>query len=262
MFNELGPYLFPLIATAERKVIGTRPVPQSQINLRCENYEVHGIIDVLTHVTLARKSDDNLIQRFVLEACPSIEGTYEVIVDYKGSRRPLLSEAYWNQGEWQIQTYAWLRERQPDALPVAAGILIYINELLPEDEEMRALQKGIREGATDAIPDPGSLDEQIVRMWRRGMATSQLSLPFRLRRAIRVIPVSGESIASALSEFDQVVRMAEEDIIAEATGSDILSAWFPTCNDEPTCAACDFRYFCPRPAGASSDYEVKAPTAP
>ena len=260
--NELGPYLFPLIAKAERKVIGTRPVPQSPINLRCDNYEIHGIIDVLTNVTLTQKLDDNLIQRFVLEACPKVEGTYEVIVDYKGSRRPLLNEGYWNQGEWQIQTYAWLRERQPDALPVAAGILIYINELLPEDEEMRALQKGISDGATDEIPHPGSSDEQIVRMWRRGMAASQLSLPFRLRRAIRVIPVTRKSIGSALNEFDQVVRMAEEDIVAEATGSDILSAWFPNCNDEATCAACDFRHFCPRPAGSSPDYAITAPTAP
>ena len=260
--NELGPHLFPLIASAERRVIGTRPVPSSNVDLRCQNYEVHGIVDVLTHMTLTQGADDNLVRKHVHETCPSLSGTFEVIVDYKGTRRPLKKEPYWDQGGWQIQTYAWLRQRQPDALPVAAGILIYINELTPGAEEMRALQRGIDEGIADETPEPGSSDEQIVRMWRPGMDASQLSLPFRLRRAIRVVQVSPNSIDFALKEFDQVVRRAEEDIVAEATGGNILQAWAPNCQDPATCAACDFRHFCPRPADASANYEIKAPTAP
>ncbi len=260
--NELGPHLFPLIASAERRVIGTRPVPTGNVPLRCEHYEVHGIVDVLTHMTLTQGADDNLIREHVHRACPDLGGTFEVIVDYKGTRRPLISEPYWEQGDWQIQTYAWLRGRQPDALPVAAGILIYINELTPSTEEMTALRKGLKEGTTDEEPEAKSHDEQIVRMWQPGMDASQLSLHFRLRRAIRVIPISCVSIESALSEFDQVVRRAEEDIISEATGGDILEAWSPNCQDQATCVACDFRHFCPKPADAPANYEIKAPTAP
>ena len=182
--NELGPHLFPLIAAAERRVVGTRPVPTGSIPLRCANYEVHGIVDVLTHMTLTQGTDDNLIREHVHRVCPSLSGIFEVIVDYKGTRRPLTNEPYWDQGKWQIQTYAWLRHKQPDALSVAAGILIYINELTPGAEEMTALRKGWLQGTTDEVPEANSRHEQIVRMWRPGMDTSQLGLAFRLRRAI------------------------------------------------------------------------------
>ena len=260
--NELGPHLFPLIASTERRVIGTRPVPSQEQDLRCENYEVHGVIDVLTHVTLSEASNDNLIRQCVQQVCPDLPETFEVIVDYKGARRPLIDEAYWEQGDWQVQTYAWLRERQPEALQVVAGILIYINELTPGGTEMHALRRGLSNGSTDVVPKAGSQDEQIVRMWRDGMATSQLSLDFRLRRAIRVIPISPSSIECALASFDDVVRRAEEDVVNEANGRNILEAWAPNCEDEATCVACDFRHFCPRPAGVSENYEIKAPTAP
>ena len=86
--NEVGPHLFPLIASAERKVIGTRPVPKSNVQLRCVNYEVHGVIDVLTHMELSEVPDDNLIRRQVQAALQDLQGTYEVIVDYKGLRPP------------------------------------------------------------------------------------------------------------------------------------------------------------------------------
>ena len=260
--NELGPHLFPLIDSAERKVVGTRPVPASKTQLRAENYEVHGVLDVITHLTLSRVPKDNLIRKYVEQACPDPSETYEVIVDYKGSRRPLTDEDYWDQGNWQIQTYAWLRRRQPEALPIAAGILIYINELMPGPEEMQTLQRGLRNGNTDIAPVPGSMDEQLVRMWRPGMSASQLSLPFRQSRAIRVIPITPQSMDTALYEFDQVVRRAEEDIITEALGGDILQAWSPNCEDQGTCDACDFRHFCPKPANAPPGYQVKAPTAP
>ena len=260
--NELGPCLFPLISDAESKVIGTRPVSDGQSAIRCDKYEVHGVIDVLTHVELRQASDDNIIRQCIQETCPDLRGTYEVIVDYKGERRPLKSEGYWDQHDWQIQTYAWLRERQPKALSVAAGILIYINELLPGDKEMSLMQRDLSGGATD-MRAISAEDAQIIRMWRPGMGTRQLSLEFRLRRAIRVVPVSPKSMDAALSEFDGVVRHAEEDIASESIGRNILEAWSPDCDDADTCAACDFRRFCPKPAGNDSgNYRIKAPTAP
>jgi hypothetical protein len=260
--NQLGPHLFPVIASAEKKVIGTRAVPAPEVMLRCSNYEVHGVIDVLTHVTLGQADNANLIRECVEEACPKLVGAYEVIVDYKGSQRPRTTEDYWEQGGWQVQTYAWLRSRQPDALPVAAGILLYINELTPGNKEMQNLRRGIADGTTDVLPRPGSMDEQLVRMWRPGTDAEQLSLEFRLRRAIRVVPITADSTRMALAAFDDVVRRTEEDIIEEASNGDILRAWSPYCVDEDTCVACDFRHFCPRPAGKSDDYAPATPSAP
>jgi hypothetical protein len=250
-----------LIVSAEKKVIGSRPVPDSLTPLRCKNYEVHGVIDVLTHVTLGQADHANLIRAFVQETCPDLQGEYEVIVDYKGTQRPKTDEPYWEQGEWQVQTYAWLRSRQPDALPVAAGILIYINELTPGNKEMENLLQGIAEGTTDVLPTLES-DEQILRMWRQGADTEQLSLEFRLRRAIRISRITEDSKQVALMAFDDVVLRAEEDIVAEAVFGDILQAWRPECEDDDTCSACDFRWFCPRPAGKPDDYVPNTPSAP
>ena len=259
--NELCPHLFPLIADAEKKVIGTRPVPTSHRILRCSNYEVHGVIDVLTHITLSSVSQDNPIRSAIQQACEELDPQFEVIVDYKGTSRPLTDEPDWNLGNWQIQTYAWLRRQQPDSLSVPAGILIYINELVPGQDEMRKLRRGIADETADVVPEPGSRDGQLVRMWRSGENTRQLSLEYRLRRAIRVVPITEESIEVALDNFDGVVRKVEEDIVSEAEGSDILTAWSPDCEDEATCVACDFRYFCPSPYGRSGPYDTSSPSA-
>lgn len=260
--NELGPHLFPLIQLTEKKVIGTRQVRAGQVALRCSNYEVHGVIDVLTNVSLGQADRTNYIRECVANTCPDLRGDYEVIVDYKGAQRPQTSEGYWEQGEWQVQTYAWLRSRQPDSLPVAAGILIYINELTPGTKEMENLKNGILRNTNDVLPEPGSNDERIIRMWGPGNDTDQLSLRFRLQRAIRVIPVTTGSTQRALRAFDDVVRIAEERIIEEAQVGSIMQAWHPCCEDEDTCSACDFRHFCPRPAGVREGYLPNTPTAP
>jgi len=193
--------------------------------------------------------------------CPELEGQYEVIVDYKGSQRPRTDEPYWEQGDWQVQTYAWLRSRQPESLPVAAGILIYINELTPGNKEMENLRKGIAEGTTDVLPASES-DSQLIRMWRQGNDAEQLSVEFRLRRAIRITRITEESKQTALDAFDDVVRRAEENIIEEARAGDILQAWSPQCADEDTCSACDFRWFCPKKAGDPVGYVPGTPSAP
>lgn len=260
--NEIGPHLFPLIQFTERKVIGTRSVQTGNTLLRCDNYEVHGVIDVLTNVTLGQVGIYNIIRQRVEEMCPTLQGDYEVVVDYKGAERPNMVDPYWEQGDWQVQTYAWLRSRQPNAIPVAAGILIYINELTPGSREIENLRRGIENGTTDVLPEPGSADEQIIRMWRPGNDASQLSLNFRLRRAIRIVPVSQQSTQHALNTFDGVVRNIEECIVGESLVGDLLNAWQPNCTDEETCSACDFRHFCPNPVGVNPGYVPSTPTAP
>ena len=262
--NQLGPHLFPLITSAERQVIATRAVPISPQVLRSEKYEVHGRIDVLTNIFLSQAPSDNPIRQGIQEHCPSLEGEYEVIVDYKGTRRPLTCEPEWKQGQWQIQTYAWLRGRQPEALPVAAGILIYVNELLPGNEEMVALKKALENGTTDVMPEPRSRDAQLVRMWEPGTDTTELSLDFRLKRAIRVMPITEQSIGESLEAFDKVVLDIETDVSNESSGSKIQATWVPDCLDPNTCVACDARWFCPSPANERENhgYVPKAPTAP
>ena len=260
--NKLGPYLFPLIQATEKKVIGTRKVPQNSVELRCSNYEVHGVIDVLTNVSINQTNDANMITKCIKEKCSNLNDEYEVVVDYKGTQRPNSDDKFWRQGDWQVQTYAWLRGLQPDSLPVSAGILLYINELTPGDTEMKNIQKGILKGTTDIFPIEGTDDERIIKMWRIGNATDQLSLEFRLRRAIRVIPINKRSSDEAVKEFDDVVRQIEEDIVEEAKNGNILKAWGPNCEDDDTCSACDFRYFCPKPANKTQSYRPSTPSAP
>ena len=265
--NELGPHLFPLIQSAEEKVIGTRSVQAGGAVVRASLYELHGIIDVLTNVELDGADSGNPIREAIRAACPGLVGEYEVIVDYKGSRRPGFGEAYWEQGEWQVQTYGWLRTRQPDATPVAAGVLIYINELAPGGKEIEMIQRQMRGGAsggaaaTDVVPDRGSPDYYKLNAWTQGADIPDLSPEFRFSRAIRVIPVTDQSKDDAVGQFDCVVGQIEQDVSAEADSGTINPHWDPT-GDQETCAACDFRHFCPDPAPRNGTHVVEAPAAP
>lgn len=151
-------------------------------------YELHGIIDVLTNVQLGAAPTTNVIREAIQTACPTLTGNYEVIVDYKGSKRPATNHAYWQQHYWQVRTYSWLRTRQPNALPVAAAVLLYVNELAPVREDLDKLKHAMASGYADVIPVVGSPDDYQLSTWRPGNATPTFSLPFRLARAIRGDP--------------------------------------------------------------------------
>ena len=247
--NILGPHLFPLIADAEQKVIGTRLLPAGPAGAmaRSERYALHGVIDVLTNVQLADVEARNAIRDAVEAACPGLRGPFEVIVDYKGSHRPEVGADHWDLGEWQVQTYAWLRGRQQSANPVAAGILIYVNELAPGSADMVRLRSEVGAGRTDVAPVRGDPDYYAIQAWTPGAAPG-LSIPFRLRRALRVIPVDAGSIQRATGRFDAIVSEIEGRIVDEERSGSIRSTWPPTCGEDETCNACDFRFFCPAPA--------------
>jgi hypothetical protein len=202
-----------------------------------------------------------VIRQAIQQACPGFTGNYEVVVDYKGSRRPATNHAYWQQGEWQVQTYAWLRTRQPNSLPVAAGVLLYVNELVPVREDLVELKSAMSTGNTDVVPVSGSADAYQLSTWQPGGAIPQFSLPFRLARAIRVIPVNAASEANAVAHFDSVVSSIELCVVTEATAGTIMQHWQP-CGDAESCAACDFRHFCPDPYPHTGQKIITAPHAP
>lgn len=94
--QELGPHLFPLIHRAEVRLTGARLLPAIQSHLQfrvADRYEIVGVIDVVTHVEL---SDPAFAKNPVVGAIKTALGsplppTFEVIIDYKGMRRPPIS---------------------------------------------------------------------------------------------------------------------------------------------------------------------------
>jgi hypothetical protein len=262
--NELGPHLFPLISSAEEPVIGTREVPDPGTGApihRAKLYELHGIIDVVTDLELSASSSDNIIRAAIQQVCPNLAGQFEVIVDYKGSRRPPTEHDYWHQGNWQLQTYAWLRRRQPNSLPVAAGVLLYLNELAPGADDLSELKKEIQAGKTDIGPAAGSPDAYKLSTWRTASEIPDFSVEFRIARTMRVIAIDEASQTNATGKFDATVLAIEERVAAEAASGKILGNWSP-CGDEETCVACDFRHFCPDPAPRTGPHIIKSPPAP
>ena len=258
--NMLGPHLFPLISAAEQRVLGTRPLAAIDgMEPRSSRYALRGVIDVLGDV-LPDPAANNPILDAIGAAVPGLAGEFEIIVDYKGARRPRCAgqrpDQHWLLGEWQVQTYAWLRERQPDAHPVRAGILIYVNELSPSSSDVGIMQREIRNRETDIIPAAGTPDYYQVQGWAPG-TQAQLSDSFKLSRALRVIPVTEESKAEATTRFDGLVSQIERNVALEAERGSIGQAWRATCDDRNTCSACDFLSFCPHPAqGADPEAPV------
>lgn len=263
--NEIAPHLFPLVASAEERVIGTRnvssPATGTALNLRTDRYELHGVIDVLTDVQLNMVTTGNVIRDAIVSHCPQLPQHFEVVVDYKGSRRPAINHPFWDQAEWQVQTYAWLRMRQPNSLPVAAGVLVYVNELAPVRGDLGKLQREVQQGTTDVTPANGSQDAYSLSLWQPGNAIPSFSQAFRMQRAIRVIPVTAQSLDNATSQFDQVVLEIEQRVAVEAAAGSIRSHWNPG-GDAETCVACDFRHFCPDPHPHTGAHVVESPPAP
>lgn len=255
--NELGPVLFPLINQAEVRVRGARPVPdkiKQLISRDIDRYEMLGVIDVVTEIELFKnpKLKGNKLLELVVEELPGVPPPeFEVIVDYKGMKRPdldpkggSLKEIY----EWQVHTYAHLRGLLTTK-PVIAGVLVYLNELAPTKTDFYDLRKACKAGAQDVVlPPSGSDDEDVLLNWKpafKGEEPPRLSFEFRLARAIRVIPISDKSIKKALESFDETVGKIEVCIANEAKSGKVMSSWTTNSSHEPTCEACDSKTYCP-----------------
>lgn len=284
--TELAPVLFPLIHRSEVRLTGARelkPLPAGMNFRDADRYEMVGVIDVVTDIELTRPEvAGNPIVRLVQGVLGSVPNRFEVIIDYKGSRRPALppttatpkQPSLWDQYEWQVLTYADLRGRQPDAHPVQAGLLIYVNELLPLATDLVDLRDEVAAGTTDigagsaemgawlktcrdqrkaagAIVDAATVkDEAAALHASQELLPSPIPWDLRLRRALRIVPVldanTGLSrIPDALKSFDEVVAWIETCRGREFHGQPILTAWDRNNSHQNTCAACDARTWCP-----------------
>jgi len=251
--NTWGQHLFPLIDEAEVRLKGIRDMPNYQHGVsRCNYYGITGVIDVISSVNLQSAPSGNLILHY-LPQNPELQQIitnlasqeYEIIIDYKGMRRPPINDPTWQHHEWQILTYAWLRSQQPQSRPIVAGIVFYLNELALSQEDVRELQNDVANNRTDIMPQ--GMDLQAIQNWRRNTASPVLSRPFREQRSIRITPVNASYIQNSLQQFDRVVEDIESCVLSEMVGRNILHSWSPN-PIERNCTACDFKTFCPNPA--------------
>ncbi len=256
--NELGPELFPIIHRAEVRLTGARPLPAEQIPSEyrvreADRYEIAGIVDVVTSVELNDPAlrGNRLLETILGQLPEQPPNAFEVIVDYKGMRRPPteVSDAerpsFWDVYGWQVQTYAHLRGSQEDSLPVIAGVIIYLNELRPGSSDLTELKKEIRAGTTDVVPERGGEVEKILQRWNGRGEPPCLPLDFRLRRALRVVEVTPDTVQDSLRRFDQVVARVETCRGKELIHEQVLDSWDKNTSYESTCTVCDFRTFCP-----------------
>ena len=256
--NELGPELFPLIRRAEVRLTGARALPTAKIPKQyqfreADRYEMVGVIDVISNVELQNPLvQNNRFVKAILAGLPTKPpSSFEVIVDYKGMRRPPVKAAggqtnLWEIYGWQVQTYGDLRRRQEDSLPVTAGLVIYLNELFHTRTDFTLLRKEIKESTTDVMPIAGSTAEQLILGWSKGQDPPELPFDFRLERALRVEPINQASIDKALLQFDEVVAKIEICRGKELGSGRIISTWDKNDSDDSTCAACDSRTYCPQ----------------
>lgn len=284
---ELGPHLFPLISHSEVRLTGARglkPLPVGKVFRKADRYEMAGVIDVVTDVELARHGRNEIVE-IVKAKLGQLPGRFELIIDYKGSRRqPNVtspsggSPSLWDQYAWQVLTYAELRSKQVGARPVEAGILIYINELLPLDGDLFDLDREVAgfvpKGTAVKLSTDEPVDRTKIKAWRDAAKlaadaaeaeqealtkagdkaadlkaskklTTAVPWNIRLRRALRIIPNDNVKRATSLAEFDDTVFDIECNRGDEFHGTPILSSWPTNPHDHNTCAACDSRTWCP-----------------
>ncbi|MDR3222266.1 MAG: PD-(D/E)XK nuclease family protein [Methanobrevibacter sp.] len=254
--NLWGKHLFPLMDSAEVLVKGLRTMPlEDKINRRSDFYCINGVIDVISSLKInSPVSKNNLIveylkkEEFYKKNRLNFEREYEIIIDYKGMKRPLQdskpleNRSTWNYHEWQILTYSWLRYKQTNSREIIAGIIFYLNELLPSNEDLHVIKTDIESGRSDV--KISKKDKDLIDDWD-GTEESfpNLSDSFKLDRSIRIIEISKEKVKKALKEFDNVVNDIEKSTLNESKEKSIKKSWGAD-GDDRTCGACDFKNFC------------------
>ncbi|MBR3140068.1 MAG: PD-(D/E)XK nuclease family protein [Methanobrevibacter sp.] len=263
--NIWGPHLFPLIDSSEHLIKGIRKMPNFDKNSSRSNYYgINGVVDVLSSIKINKNLNQttldnysNLIIDFLKKDNTfnekiknSNEGDeYEVIIDYKGMKRPAkYSKQHnnpWENHKEQILTYSWLRTQQEDSKPIFAGIIFYLNELVPSKEDLLLIQEEIANDLTDDFIDYNEFsdDVDLIMEWQEDDKAPELSEEFKKARSIRIINIDDDEINKSLTNFDNVVFNIESSLIKEMKGCKIQDAWSANA-DERTCNACDFKTFC------------------
>jgi hypothetical protein len=167
-----------------------------------------------------------------------------------------LSEDKWENHKQQILTYSWLRAKQEDAANISAGIILYLNELVPSKEDLVLIKEEIRNNLTD-IPEGIEFDEDVQRIeeWEEDDKAPALSEEFKMARSIRYIDINEKECEKALKKFDSVVEDIENSLVNEMKGCRIQDAWKAEA-DERTCLACDFKTFCKNNSDITKDFKI------
>jgi hypothetical protein len=283
---ELGPHLFPLISQSEVRLTGARhldTLPKGKEFRRADRYEMAGVIDVVTDIEMDAHKDNQIVQ-LVSAKLGSLPASFELIIDYKGSRRQPSqtsiegeNPSLWDQYAWQILTYSELRAKQVGSKPVAAGVLVYVNELLPLDGDLFDLDREVSHYASkggNSLSTDEPVDRTLIKPWRDAAKkaadaaeleqeslttigdeaadikasqklTTAVPWDVRLRRALRVIRNDDSERLTSLQAFDSTVFDIECSRGAEFYGKSVLNAWSTNPADHNTCAACDSRTWCP-----------------
>ncbi len=274
--NIWGKYLFPLIDSSEMLIKGIREMPNYKENISRSNYYgINGVVDVLTSMkinkTLEQSNLDNYDNKIIefLKKDPDFQRTisqydegedYEIIIDYKGMKRPPYimtdekSEDKWENHKQQILTYSWLRSKQEDSKPIVAGIIFYLNELVPSKEDLVLIKDELNNDLTDVGQSYGN-DVDLINGWEEEDKAPDLSDDFKIARSIRIINVDETEQEHALKKFDRVVANIENSLIKEMKGCKIQEAWKAD-SDERTCSACDFRTFCKNNSVNAKDFKI------
>ena len=299
--NLWGPHLFPLIDDTEVLIKGLRPLENE--NSRSDYYSINGVVDVLSSKKVERESqkinnksfqqtlDSYFNPNILLDYLSKNEefkkllvsglDEYEIIIDYKGMRRPSApskeefskiqsmmingdindSEDYlnykaWIQQQWQILTYAWLRKNQQNSEKPVIGIIFYLNELVPSTDDLVAIREDLKNDTTDISKDliPKEDWNKLIH-WDEKVDLPihrDLSDKFKMDRSIRIINLNEELMENSLKEFDKVVNDIESSLMKEMNGCNIKEAWKADA-EERTCTACDFRTFCNKKKSEESE---------
>ena len=274
--NIWGKYLFPLIDSSELLIKGVRQMPNYDENISRSNYYgINGVVDVLTSMkinsNLKQSTLDNYNNRIIeyLKKNPDFQreiskydegDDYEIIIDYKGMKRPPVkmldskAEDKWENHKQQILTYSWLRSKQEDAKPIVAGIIFYLNELVPSKEDLVLIKDELNGNLTD-VGQEYERDVELINNWQEEDKAPELSDEFKIDRSIRIINVDKSEQKEALLKFDRVVANIENSLIKEMKGCKIQDAWKAD-SDERTCSACDFRTFCKNNSVKTKDFKI------
>lgn len=276
--NIWGKHLFPLIDSSELLIKGIRHMPDYNEKISRSNYYgINGVVDVLTSMKINKNLHQSTLDNYdnkiieLLKNNPNFQKTiekskqgdnYEIIIDYKGMKRPPIevkdskAEDKWETHEQQILTYSWLRSKQEDAKPIFAGIIFYLNELVPSKEDLVLIKDEIRTGMTDVGWQPEyEKDIEAIENWQEEDKAPELSDKFKIDRSIRIITIDEGKQEKALEKFDRVVSTIENSLIKEMNGCKIQDAWTAE-SDERTCLACDFKTFCKNNDVKTKDFKI------